>query len=105
MYSSVYSTVSYTNSGTITGWSTNGDRGEETTYCYQINNGGEFVQETELTTNPAEAAPAPPAPADAADAPAETPADAAPTPAPTPADAPADAADAPATGETQSTPS
>ena len=33
---------------TITGWSTNGDAGEATTYCYQLNGGGDLVQETEL---------------------------------------------------------
>ena len=33
---------------TITGWSTNGDAGEATTYCYQLNSGGDLVQETEL---------------------------------------------------------
>lgn len=34
---------------TITGWSTNGDAGDATTYCYQLNGGGDLVQETELT--------------------------------------------------------
>jgi len=34
---------------TITGWSTNGEAGEATTYSYQLNGGGELVQETELT--------------------------------------------------------
>lgn len=34
---------------TITGWSTNGDAGEATTYSYQLNGGGDLVQETELS--------------------------------------------------------
>lgn len=34
---------------TITGWSTNGDAGEATTYSYQLNGSGELVQETELS--------------------------------------------------------
>ena len=41
----------------VTGWSTNGEEGEDATYSYQLN-GGELVRETELT-----AAPEPPAPA------------------------------------------
>lgn len=73
MRSTVYfSTIT----GTVTGWSTNGDMGEATTYCYQLNNGGDLVQETDLsstalpTTLPAE----PPAtePATASTEPAAT---------------------------------
>ena len=36
---------------TITGWSTNGDLGEESTYCYQLNIGGDLIQETELLSS------------------------------------------------------
>ena len=115
MYSSVYSSLSPKISGTITGWSTNGDKGEETTYCYQLNNGGQLIQETELTANPEEAAPADaaadataatPAADAAADATAATPAADAPadaTAATPAADAPADATAAPT--DAQSTPS
>ena len=56
----------------ITGWSTNGDKGLESTFCYQLNGSGELVQETELTATEAPAAPA------AEAAPAEAAAEAAP---------------------------
>jgi len=97
MYSTVYfSTIT----GTVTGWSTNGDMGEATTYCYQLNNGGDLVQETDLSSTPLattlatpDSAPAsapaetpdsaPAAEAPAASATAETPASAAETPAET----------------------
>jgi hypothetical protein len=53
------STVLYNGeTATITGWSTNGDAGEATTYSYQLNGAGDLVQETELTEAPAPA-PAP----------------------------------------------
>jgi len=49
------STVLYNGeTATITGWSTNGDAGEATTYSYQLNGGG-LVNETELTEAPAPA--------------------------------------------------
>lgn len=44
---------------TITGWSTNGDAGEATTYSYQLNGGGDLVLETDLISL-VEAAPAEP---------------------------------------------
>ena len=56
----MYSTVYVNGKGaTITGWSTNGDAGEDTTYSYQLNNGGELVQETELTSTAPVAEPSP----------------------------------------------
>jgi hypothetical protein len=36
----------------VTGWSTNGDAGEATTYSYQLNGAGDLVQETDLTLAP-----------------------------------------------------
>ena len=30
-------------SGVITGWSTNGDMGKDTTYSYQLDNGGSLI--------------------------------------------------------------
>ena len=89
MYSTVYfSTIT----GTVTGWSTNGDMGEATTYCYQLNNGGDLVQETDLSPTPLATTPAAEAPAASA---TETPAaETAPAAETTPASAPA--AEAPA---------
>jgi len=36
----------------VTGWSTNGDAGEATTYSYQLNGEGDLVLETNLTLAP-----------------------------------------------------
>ena len=84
MYSTVYfSTIT----GTVTGWSTNGDMGEATTYCYQLNNGGDLVQETNLSPNPLATTPAAETPA--AEAPAAETTPAAETPAASATETPA----------------
>jgi hypothetical protein len=103
MYSTVYfSTIT----GTVTGWSTNGDMGEATTYCYQLNNGGDLVQETDLSSTPLattlatpDSAPASATASAAAETPASAPAAEAPAasaPASAPAETPASSAETPA---------
>ena len=56
----------------VTGWSTNGEEEEDTTYSYQLNGGGELVNEKELTAATEPVAPTEPAPAPAPAPAAET---------------------------------